>query len=96
MNLNVTNEAANWYKEEMGVEEGDLVRIFVKLYGGIPTVFSNFFLGVSVGKDGDMAIQEEVEGITFYINSEDSWLLDDHDLIVKVEDDEPSFVFEEV
>ncbi|SES96129.1 Uncharacterized protein YneR [Salinibacillus kushneri] len=94
MNLNVTKEAANWYIDEMDLAKGDYVQFFVKLYGGIPTIFPSYFLGVSEGMDGTIAIQDEVQGITFYINNKDKWLLDEHDLTIDLKEDEPEFTFE--
>ncbi|MRG87811.1 HesB/YadR/YfhF family protein [Salinibacillus xinjiangensis] len=93
--LSVSQEAAKWYMDEMDLEKGDYVQFFVKLYGGIPTVFPSYFLGISEGIEGNIAIQDEVEGITFYFNKEDSWFLDDHDLKVELKGDDPEFIFEE-
>jgi len=93
MKLNVHEEAANWYKDEMGLEKGDHVRIFTKIYGGIPTVFPSYFLGVSFGHEEEVAIGDTVDGITFYIKGEDLWLLKEHDLEVKMGEEEASFEF---
>ena len=82
MNFSVSKEAAQWYIDEMGLEKGDYVRFFVKLYGGIPTAHPSYFLGVSVGKEGDIAIEKEVEGITFYFINQDAWFLDEYDMQV--------------
>ncbi|GAA0490297.1 hypothetical protein GCM10008986_15310 [Salinibacillus aidingensis] len=95
MTLKITKEAANWYIDEMDLEQGDYLQFFVKLYGGIPTIFPSYFLGVAEGIDGEIAIQEDMEGIHFYINNQDKWLLDNHDLTIELDDDEPKFIFEE-
>jgi uncharacterized protein YneR len=92
MGLTVTIEAASWYKEEMDLEKGDYIRYFVKLYGGIPTPHSDYYLGMEVGQEGDMAIRTEVEGITFYFNSEDAWFIESG-LIIDVKDGDISFDF---
>ena len=34
MNFSVSKEAAQWYIEEMGLEQNDYVHFFVKIYGG--------------------------------------------------------------
>lgn len=95
MKLTVHEDAAKWYKEEMGLEDGDYVRIFTKLYGGIKTIFPSYFLGVLVGKEGQPAAKDEVAGITFYIKKEDQWILNEHDLEVQMGEDEAEFVFKE-
>ncbi|WP_138417395.1 HesB/YadR/YfhF family protein [Aquibacillus sediminis] len=95
MSFSVTKEAAQWYKDEMGLEAGDHVRFFVKLYGGIKTAHPSYFLGVEVAQEGEIAIKEEVEGITFYFNKEDAWLLDDYDLKIEMGQEETVFQFSE-
>lgn len=93
MKLSVSKEAAKWYIDEMGLERGDHVRFFVKLYGGIPTAHPSYFLGISVGKEGDIFVKDVVEGITFYFTSEDSWFLDEYNLKVEMGEDEAEFIF---
>ncbi|SET15477.1 Uncharacterized protein YneR [Oceanobacillus limi] len=96
MGLHVKEEAANWFIEEMDLEQGDFVQFFLKIYGGIPTIYPNYFLGMSYGKHGDIHVKDEVEGITFYLNEEDSWILEEYDLeVVKFEEEEVEFKFNE-
>lgn len=92
----VTEEAAKWYIEEMGLESGDYVQFFVKIYGGIPTGQPNYFLGVSFGETNDISIKETVGGITFFFNERDAWFIEEQDMkVVKNEDDEEvTFIFE--
>jgi len=93
MEFSVSKEAAKWYKEEMGLAQNTYVQFFVKLYGGIPTAHPNYFLGLSVGKDGDVGINDVVEDITFYFNSHDDWFLKEYQLKVEMGKDEPEFIF---
>ncbi|WP_182201766.1 HesB/YadR/YfhF family protein [Paraliobacillus salinarum] len=93
MSLTVTEEAAKWYIDEMGLESGQYVHFFVKLYGGIPTAHSNYFLGVSVGKDGEIGISDEVEGVTFYFTQQDKWFLEAYHLTVDMGEEEAVFEF---
>ena len=78
----ISQEAAQWFKEEMGLESGDYIQFFVKIYGGIPTAHPNYFLGVSVGESSDIAAKNVVEGITFFFNERDSWFLDEFNMKV--------------
>jgi uncharacterized protein YneR len=83
MNILIDREAAIWYKEELGLTEGDFVRFFVR-YGGCSTVQSGFSLGVAKEDEtNDIAVKTIVNGITFYIDEKDVWYFDGHDLIVK-------------
>jgi uncharacterized protein YneR len=93
MNFEVSKEAAEWYKNEMDLEQGDYVRYYVQLYGGIPTVHPNYSLGVSIGKEGNIAIKDVVEGITFYFDDEDSWFLEEFDMKVVLGKEELEFIF---
>ncbi|HLR52573.1 MAG TPA: hypothetical protein VK072_06840 [Candidatus Avamphibacillus sp.] len=94
--FSISEEAAKWFKEEMSLDSGDYVQFFVKIYGGIPTAHPNYFLGVSVGESSDIAIKEEVEGITFFFNERDSWFLDEFNMkVVKDKNkDEVDYIFE--
>ncbi|WP_060203827.1 HesB/YadR/YfhF family protein [Sporosarcina koreensis] len=95
MKFEVSLEAANWYKKEMDVKQGDYVQYYVQLYGGIPTAHPNYSLGMSIGKEGDIAVKDVVEGITFYFNKNNSWFLNEFDMKVVVEGEELAFVFHE-
>ncbi len=95
MKFEVSLEAANWYKKEMDVKQGDYVQYYVQLYGGIPTAHPNYSLGMSIGKEGDIAVKDVVEGITFYFNENNSWFLNEFDMKVVVEGEELAFVFHE-
>ncbi|MBS4174380.1 hypothetical protein [Bacillus sp. FJAT-49736] len=94
MKLEVTKEAAEWYISELDLNKGDFVQFVVKIYGGIPTVHQDYYLGISIGKEGNVGIKDEVEGITFYFTDEDSWFLKDHDMKVVLKDEDVDFIFE--
>lgn len=93
MGFKVSAEAAKWYKEEMDLQDGEYVQFYVKLYGGIPTVHPNYSLGVALGKEGTIAIQDKVEGITFYFNDKDAWFLEEYDLAIEAKNDDVDFIF---
>ncbi|WP_442600264.1 HesB/YadR/YfhF family protein [Neobacillus sp. D3-1R] len=95
MNIQITNEAAKWYKSEMLLKDGDKIRFFVR-YGGHSTVHRGFSLGVEKEEPFDMGASATVEGITFFIEEKDLWYFSDHDLLVhyNAKIDEPEFEFE--
>jgi len=95
MNIQITNEAAAWYKEELGLKSGDYVRFFVR-YGGCSTVQSGFSLGVSKEDPIDLSVKTESDGITFYIEEKDVWYFDGHDLVIELqpESKEPIFHYQ--
>jgi len=95
MGFHVSKDAANWYKTEMDLEDGDYIQYYLQIYGGIPTSLPNYSLGMSVGKAGEVAIKTVVEGITFYFNDENAWLFNEYDVKVDLEEEEIRFDFKE-
>ncbi|WP_047985949.1 HesB/YadR/YfhF family protein [Ornithinibacillus californiensis] len=95
MGLQITEEAAKWYIDEMGLEEGDYVHFFLKIYGGIKTDHPNYFLGLSIGQDGEIGVKQEVNGIIFYFGEKDTWFLDEFDMKVTMGKEEVEYQFTE-
>lgn len=94
MKLEVSNEAAKWFADELDLSPGEYLQFVVKIYGGIPTVHPDYYLGLSVGKEGNIGFKHEVEGITFYFSDEDSWFLENHDLKVILKNDDVEYIFD--
>ncbi|GIQ67754.1 hypothetical protein DUZ99_11810 [Xylanibacillus composti] len=90
MNLHVTPEAALFYKEEMDLQEGDHLCLYVKLYGS-SSAHPNFSIGVTKGDCGESSLSTTVEGITFYLDAQDQWYVAGYDLRVSLQDGEISF-----
>ncbi|WP_026576406.1 HesB/YadR/YfhF family protein [Bacillus sp. UNC438CL73TsuS30] len=90
MNIQISKEAAAWYKEELGLANGDYLRFFAR-YGGCSNVQSGFSLGVSSEDPINLAVKKEAEGIIFYIEEKDEWYFDEHDLVIELpaDSDEP-------
>ncbi len=93
MGLTVTEDAAKWYKYEMDLAPGEYIRFFVKLYGGIPTAHSSYFLGISVGKDGEVGQSVRVNGLTFYFSQQDAWFLDEFHVLVTMGEEDVIYNF---
>ncbi len=90
MKLHVTPEAARFYKEEMDLQEGDQLCLYVKLYGS-SSAHPNFSLGIAKGMCGDSTLSATVEGITFYLDPHDEWYVQGYSLEVSCIDDEIAF-----
>jgi uncharacterized protein YneR len=95
MSFQITDEAAKWYIDEMGLVEGDYVQFFLKIYGGIQTDHPNYFLGLSVGQDGEIGEKLVIDGITFYFTEKDVWFLNEYDMKVVMGKDEVEYQFTE-
>jgi uncharacterized protein YneR len=81
MNLIISDEAASWYKDEMNLRDGDNVRFFAR-YGGSSKVQSGFSLGINNEEPFNSGTKVKKSGITFYIEENDLWYFDGHDLSV--------------
>ncbi|MFB6467763.1 HesB/YadR/YfhF family protein [Cytobacillus sp. Hz8] len=81
MNIHITEEAANWYIEELDLKNGDYVRFFAR-YGGHSTVHQGFSLGISTETPHNMGVQTSVNGVIFYIEDADLWYFDGHDIMI--------------
>lgn len=93
MKLTVTKDAALWYKNEMGLEDGDFLRFFVK-YGGNNQFHPNFSLGVVKQEPENIAISQKQEGIMFYFEKQDEWFIEGIELTVGLQNGEAEFIFE--
>ncbi|MDE3838736.1 hypothetical protein C0966_04995 [Bacillus methanolicus] len=82
MKIQISDEAAAWYKDEMLLKEGDFVRFFTR-YGGCSTVQQGFSLGVSNEEPNDIGAETKKDGITFYIEEKDLWYFDENDLLIE-------------
>lgn len=81
LKIHISTEAADWYKDELYLKDGDFVRFFAR-YGGFSSVQQGFSLGLSNDKPEDIGAKEEVNGVTYYIEDRDLWYFDDLDLYI--------------
>lgn len=92
MKINMSDQAFQWYKEELALTQGDCIRFYIR-YGG----FNSFVKGFSLGMDKDVPEQShtkvEKDGVTFFIEDCDTWYFDDKDLVIDFNEQlgEPEF-----
>lgn len=72
MNFEISDKAAALYKNEMGLIEGDALRLFVRV-GGCGS--GGFSVGVTKEKPSKSAATKTVDGIDFFVEEEDFWYL---------------------
>ena len=95
MNIHMSDQALEWYKKELHLENGDNIKFQVR-YGGYSTVQKGFSLGI-VKEDPDQPVATvEKDGITFFVEEKDAWYFDNHDLHIKFDEklNEPKFDYE--
>lgn len=94
MKLTVTDNALNWFKEEVELESGNKVRFIVQIYGD-SKIREGYSLAFTLDKDDrKKAVEYEKDGIEFYINETDLWFFDGHDLSVEYDEEKDEVVFE--
>ena len=93
MEFKVSEEAGRKLIEEMRLEKGDRIKIFTKIYGGIPTVFPSYYLGIMLDNDETAGVEVTIDGVSFYLMPSDTWLIDVYDLHVVLVDDEVEYRF---
>lgn len=92
MQLLITKPALEWYKRELDLTDGGFVRFYAR-YGGNSTIQAGFSLGMMVEKPTEPSVQVKNDGITFYVEREDEWYFDDHDLTVTYNENEDEIEF---
>ncbi|MBU7592323.1 HesB/YadR/YfhF family protein [Metabacillus halosaccharovorans] len=93
MKITIDNKAADWYINELQLEEGDTVQFFVR-YGGCSNVQKGFSLGVVKQNPEEIGTSVESKGITFFVENRDLWYFDQHDLHVDLDEDAEEPVFQ--
>ncbi|MBP1904072.1 uncharacterized protein YneR [Paenibacillus turicensis] len=79
--INVTHEATDWFKHELGIEEGQAVRFFARYSAG-GELHPGFSLGLQVEPPMSAGLSSVIDGITFYMEDKDMWYLEGYDLQV--------------
>lgn len=73
--LNITNEAAEWFKQELDLQEGQAIRFFPRYSSG-GGVHPGFSLGIEVNVPTVPGLLTEAGGIKFYMEERDLWYLE--------------------
>lgn len=91
MKINVTEEALQFFKDEMEVEAGQTVRLFAK-YGGSTDLTHGFSVGVITEDIDNAVVETNADGIRFVVAEQDEWLFQGQDVNVEIRGDEVVFV----
>ena len=83
MEIQITHEALNWFKEEMEVEKNDYIRFYAR-YGGSSPFHEGFSLGMNRETPHEIGVETTIEDIHFYIEANDLWFFNEHHLVVSV------------
>ncbi|MFJ7747919.1 HesB/YadR/YfhF family protein [Peribacillus sp. NPDC097295] len=92
MELKVSDQASEWYIDELELPEGAYLRFYAR-YGGTSTVQNGFSLGIMQEEPEAIAAAHTIGTITYYVEEKDAWYFDDHDLVITLNEKsgEPEF-----
>lgn len=95
MQIQITDEAINWYKEELNIQSDDAVRFFVR-YGGVGGRIPGFSLGINVESPQTVHTSVTKNGFTFFIEETDAWYFENSNLTVQMDEElqEPEFIYD--
>ncbi|WNS44941.1 hypothetical protein [Paenibacillus sp. MMS20-IR301] len=89
MSIEISPEAAAWFKRELSLADGAYVRLFPRYSSG-GGLHPGFSLGIATEPPGRPAVQTEQGSLIFYMEEQDLWYLDGYSLsvvYVEAEDD---------
>lgn len=94
MELQLQKEAAEWYKDELELNDDDSLRFFVR-YGGVGGLKPGFSLGVRPDEPAEPIAETKEEGVHFFIEKDDAWYFDEHSVKVIYDSnkEEPDFEY---
>ncbi|MFJ8462195.1 HesB/YadR/YfhF family protein [Lysinibacillus xylanilyticus] len=84
MNIALTDEALQWFKQEMEVESGDTIRFYAR-YGGSSPFHEGFSLGMTREEPIEIGVKTVLDDVIYYIDEKDLWFFNDHNLHVDVD-----------
>ncbi|MCR8845543.1 Fe-S cluster assembly protein HesB [Paenibacillus sp. SC116] len=90
MQLRVTEQAVKRFQSEWGFVNGDHIRIFVR-YSGFSSS-GPYSFGIIKEAPRYPAVTESVEGITFFMEENDVWFLEDQELTIDEKHEEIAFI----
>lgn len=82
VSFTLTETAARWFMREMQLQPGDHVKFYVR-YGGMNGPGNGFSLGVRAADPVHMGEKVVIDGITFFMEQDDLWYLEDHHVTIK-------------
>lgn len=85
MDIQVTDQAAEWFETEMQLKKGDYVRFFAR-YGGFSPNHPSFSLGVNIQDPIHVGAIYDRNGIFYYIEDSDLWYFSEKNLSIDYDD----------
>ena len=95
MKITISDQAANWYIDELKLPANSFLRFYVR-YGGHSSIQNGFSLGILQEEPESIAAVLIKNKITFYVEEKDIWYFDGHNLHITFNEKlvEPEFNYE--
>lgn len=83
MKITVSENAHKWFINEVGVEKGQAVRFYGKVYGSTE-VHDNFSVAMQVTQpSNDPLAKVSIDGITYFTEKSDDWFFNGYDFEIE-------------
>lgn len=88
MKLTISDTAANWYIDELGLKAGDAIKFFGKVYG-----VDGFSLALTKMEPHNIKVKYVYDDVIFYVEESDAWFFENHNLDISFDEDlkEPKY-----
>lgn len=97
MKLTITPKAQEWFKREIELSDGQGIKFYGKVYGKTQ-VHDGFSVGMSVDTPETPLIEENTNGMMFFVEEADEWFFKGYDLVVDYDTElnEPKYEFNQL
>jgi uncharacterized protein YneR len=92
MELKVSKQAVNWFKDEFGVKQGEHIRFYVQFYGSSP-IQEGYSLAFTKDNIINRVVSSEVDGVVFFVEESDLWFFDGYNLYVEYDEQEDALEY---
>lgn len=94
MKLTITPKAQEWFKREIELSDGQGIKFYGKVYGKTQ-VHDGFSVGMSVDTPETPLIEENTNGMMFFVEEADEWFFKGYVLVVDYDEklEEPKYDF---
>ena len=93
MKIVITDQALQWFLNEMDVQFGDTIRFYAR-YGGSNPFHEGFSLGMSKDDPTNPSVTAKHDGVTFFIEEDDLWFFNGYDLYVDFDQELEELIYD--
>ncbi|MEH7885040.1 hypothetical protein V7654_12055 [Bacillus sp. JJ1609] len=82
MTISIDQSAYKWFENEFGTAKPFFIRLYPQ-YGGFGDKNKGYSLAFALETPAIAAEQQEIDGITFFVESNDTWFFEETDVEIK-------------